>query len=95
MTFTRTLVLLPAVLFLSACATTVPIDDAAIKQECQCKCVYGTPPMSGTFTFPSEGPGCSYTAIDRYIPCQDSQGQTHAGVSYSECAFKGTLPPNP
>lgn len=95
MTSTKTLGLLSTVLLLTACATADPLDDVAIKQECQCKCVYGDPPMNGTFTFPSEGPDCSFTAIDRYIPCQDSQGQTRAGVSYSDCEFKGVLPPNP
>lgn len=91
---------LSAALFLSACATALPGDGAAVEQECECKCAYsvlqgGVTPGEriGTFTFPSDGPACDFTAIDRYVPCQDSQGQTHAGTRYYDCRFKGVLPP--
>lgn len=93
---------LSVVLCLSACATANPAGDSAVKQECQCKCAYaslqgGVTPAEriGTFTFASDGPTCAFTAIDRYVPCQDNQGQTHAGTRYFECQFMGVSPPVP
>jgi hypothetical protein len=98
-----TLALLAAVLGLSACTTpSKPIDDGAVRQECECKCAYsalqgGVTPGEriGTFTFPSDGPTCSYTAVDNYVPCKDAQGETHAGTRYSDCKFMGVAPPQP
>lgn len=91
------LALLTAVLAVSACTTpSKPINDGAVRQECECKCTYGAPDERiGTFIFPSDGPSCSYTAVDNYVPCKDAQGETHAGTRYSDCKFMGVAPPQP
>ena len=95
-----TLVVLFTALGLGACATPNTVDDAAVRQECECKCAYsvlqgGVTPGEriGTFTFPSDGPTCSYTAIDNLVPCKDAQGETHGGTRYYDCQFKGVAPP--
>ena len=87
---------LSAALGLSACATHV--TDDAVKQECKCKCAWTTVDGSqaiGVFTFASDGPSCSFTAVDNYVPCKDAQGGSHPGTRYYECQFMGVAPPIP
>jgi hypothetical protein len=91
---------LSAALTLSAC-TTAPkvVDDAGIKDKCECDCKWSTVDGSqavGTLTFPPQGQTCSFTAVDIYVPCNDDQGGVHPGTSYSDCRFvSGVLPPTP
>jgi hypothetical protein len=92
------LAILSAVLGLAACTTTKAVDTGAVKNECKCNCKWTTVDGSqavGLFTFPSNGPTCSYTAVDNYVPCTDDQGGVHPGTSYSGCQFTGVLPPMP
>lgn len=98
-----TLVVLAAALGSSACTTpSKSIDDGAVRQECECKCAYsalqgGVTPGEriGVLTFPSDGPSCSYTAVDNYVPCKDAQGETHPGTRFYDCKFMGVAPPHP
>lgn len=89
---------LSAAVGLCACATPKVIDTGAVRQECDCKCAWTTVDGSqaiGVFTFASDGPGCSFTAVDNYVPCKDADGGSHPGTRYYECQFKGVAPPIP
>lgn len=89
---------LSATLVLTACVTTPVADTGATRQECDCKCAWTTVDGSqsiGVFTFASDGPGCSFTAVDNYVPCKDPQGGSHPGTRYYECQFMGVAPPIP
>ena len=89
---------LSAALALTACTTSKVVDNGAVKNECKCNCKWTTVDGSqatGTLTFASNGPTCSFTAVDNYVACTDDQGGVHPGTSYSGCQFMGVLPPSP